>query len=139
MPLAYLTRREQFNAAHRLYKEGLTDLQNFELYGKCSNPNWHGHNYILLVTVKGEINPETGYVVNLKELSLIIKEEVVDKIDHKNLNLEVDFMKGIIPSTENLAVAVWNQLRPKVERLGINLHCIKIKETENNFAEYYGE
>lgn len=139
MPLAYLTRREQFNAAHRLYKEGLTDLQNFELYGKCSNPNWHGHNYILLVTVKGEINPETGYVVNLKELSLIIKEEVVDKIDHKNLNLEVDFMKGIIPSTENLAVAVWCQLKPKVERLGIDLHCVKIKETENNFAEYYGE
>lgn len=138
MPTAFLTRRELFNAAHRLYQPGLSDDANFELYGKCSNPNWHGHNYTLWVTVKGEVDPQVGYVANLKEISKIIKEKITEKLDHKNLNLEVDFMKGIIPSTENLAVAIWKQLEPHIKGLGIELHCVKIEETENNSAEYYG-
>ena len=138
MPTAFLTRRELFNAAHRLYQLGLSDDANFELYGKCSNPNWHGHNYTLWVTVKGEVDPQIGYVANLKEISKIIKEKITEKLDHKNLNLEVDFMRGIIPSTENLAVAIWKQLEPHIKGLGIELHCVKIEETENNSAEYYG-
>lgn len=138
MAKAFLTRRELFNAAHRLYQPALSDEENFELYGKCSNPNWHGHNYTLLVTIKGEVNPETGYVVNLKHLSKIIKDEIIEKLDHRNINVEVDFMKGIIPSTENLAIAIWRQLEQQVEALGIELHCIRIEETENNSAEFYG-
>jgi len=138
MPTAYLTRRELFNAAHRLYQPGLSNEENFEIYGKCSNPNWHGHNYTLWVTVKGEIDPQIGYATNLKVISRIIKEQVTEKIDHKNLNLEVDFMKGVIPSTENLAVEIWKQLEPHIKELGIELHCIKIEETENNSAEFYG-
>jgi 6-pyruvoyltetrahydropterin/6-carboxytetrahydropterin synthase len=138
MPTAFLTRRELFNAAHRLYQPSLSNEENMELYGKCSNPNWHGHNYTLWVTIKGEVNPTTGYVVNLKHLSKLVKELVVDRIDHKNINLEVDFMQGIIPSTENLAIAIWRVLEQPVKDLGIELHCIKIDETENNSAEFYG-
>jgi 6-pyruvoyltetrahydropterin/6-carboxytetrahydropterin synthase len=138
MAKAFLTRRELFNAAHRLYQPALSDEANFELYGKCSNPNWHGHNYSLWVTIKGEVNPETGYVVNLKHLSKIIKDEIIEKLDHRNINVEVDFMKGIIPSTENLAIAIWRQIEQPVEALGIELHCIRIEETENNSAEFYG-
>lgn len=138
MAIAYLTRRETFNAAHRLYKTSLSDEANFAIYGKCSNPNWHGHNYTLYVTIKGEVNPEIGYVVNLKDLSRVVKEEIIEKLDHKNINLEVDFMKGIIPSTENLAIAIWQRLAEPVRLLGIELHCIKIEETENNSAEFYG-
>lgn len=138
MPTAYITRRELFNAAHRLYQPSLSDEENFNIYGKCSNPNWHGHNYTLWITVKGEVKPEIGYIANLKEVSRIVRDEVIEKVDHRNLNLEVDFMKGIIPSTENLAIAIWRQLEPHIKQLGIDLHCIKIEETENNTAEFYG-
>ena len=136
--MIYLTRRERFNAAHRMFRPEWDDAKNTEVFGKCSNPNWHGHNYTLFVTVKGELNPETGYVVNLKTLSKIINDAIVDKIDHKNINIEVNFMKGKIASSENLAIAIWEQLETPVKSLGIELHCIKIEETENNIIEYFG-
>lgn len=136
--MIYITRRETFNAAHRLFKAEWNDEQNLKVFGKCSNPNWHGHNYVLYVTLKGKVDPETGFLVNLKDLSAIIKSRVTEKLDHKNMNLEVDFMKGIIPSTENLAIGIWKQLEKPVSELGAQLHCVKISETENNFAEYYG-
>lgn len=137
--MIYLTRRERFNAAHRLFKEDWSDEKNFEVFGKCSNPNWHGHNYQLFVTIKGEINPETGFVVNLKVLSKIVREKVIEKIDHKNLNLEVDFMKGKITSAENIAIAIWNEIEKDFNNLSCELHCVKVVETENNYIEYYGK
>jgi len=136
--MIYITRREHFNAAHKLHNPNCTDAENLERFGKCANPNWHGHNYNLFVTVKGEINPDTGYSINLKDLSAIIREYVTDKIDHKNLNLDVDFMKNIMPSTENVAIAIWNQLKTHVDKMGGQLHCIKLYETENNYVEYFG-
>ncbi|MCF8372310.1 MAG: 6-carboxytetrahydropterin synthase [Bacteroidales bacterium] len=136
--MIYLTRRERFNAAHRLYRPEWDDEKNLEVFGKCSNPNWHGHNYNLFVTVKGEVNPELGFVVNLKTLGEIIRAEVTEKLDHKNLNTEVDFLSGIIMSTENLAIRIWDQLEPHIKQLGCELHCIKVIETENNFVEFYG-
>jgi 6-pyruvoyltetrahydropterin/6-carboxytetrahydropterin synthase len=136
--MIYLTRRERFNAAHRLFREDWDDNLNFEVYGKCSNPNWHGHNYTLLVTVRGEIRAEIGFVVNLKALSRIIREEIIEKLDHKNLNIEVDFLKGKIISTENLAIGIWEQLEKKIQELGCELYSVKIEETENNFVEYFG-
>jgi 6-pyruvoyltetrahydropterin/6-carboxytetrahydropterin synthase len=133
-----IIRRERFNAAHRLFREDWSDEKNEAVFGKCSNPNWHGHNYILYVAVEGEINPETGFVINLKDLSRIIRDKVIDKIDHKNLNIEVDFMKGKIVSTENIAAAIWEQLEPDIKSLGSKLYSVKLVETENNFVEYYG-
>jgi 6-pyruvoyltetrahydropterin/6-carboxytetrahydropterin synthase len=136
--LVYITRRETFNAAHRLFRPEWDDRKNLEVFGKCSNPLWHGHNYVLFVTVKGRLNPETGFLVNLKDLSTIINLHVVEKLDHKNLNLEVDFMAGKIASTESLAVEIWKQLEVPVRQLGAFLHCIKLHETEKNSVEYYG-
>jgi len=109
-----------------------------EVFGKCSNPNWHGHNYILFVTIKGQVDPETGFLLNLKTLSDIIRTEVTDKLDHKNINLEVEFMQGQLASTENLCIAVWNVLDLPVRDLGGELHRVRIEETENNFVEYFG-
>ena len=137
--MIYLTRREKFSAAHRMYKKEWSDSKNQEVFGDCSNPNWHGHNYILFVTVKGNINSVTGYLVNLKTLGSLIRENVIQKIDHKNINLEVDFMNGKVASSENLAVSIWEVLDPKVKMLGVELHKIKIEETENNFIEYFGK
>ncbi len=137
--MIYLTRREKFSAAHRMYKKEWSDSKNQEVFGDCSNPNWHGHNYILFVTVKGNINSEIGYLVNLKTLGSVIRENVIQKIDHKNMNLEVDFMNGKVASSENLAVSIWEVLDPKVKMLGVELHKIKIEETENNFIEYFGK
>ncbi|MCF8224543.1 MAG: 6-carboxytetrahydropterin synthase [Bacteroidales bacterium] len=137
--MIYLTRRERFSAAHRLFQPGLSDIENLEFYGSCANPNWHGHNYVLWVTVKGEINRENGYLVDLKKVSKILKDRVVDKLDHKNINLEVDFMKDMIVSTENLAVGIWNQIEPGLRKLGIELHSVKLQETENNIVEYFGK
>jgi 6-pyruvoyltetrahydropterin/6-carboxytetrahydropterin synthase len=136
--MIYLTRRERFNAAHRLFKNEWSDEQNFEVFGKCSNPNWHGHNYELFVTIKGETNPETGFVINLKQLSSIVKERVIDKTDHKNLNLDVDFLSGKITSAENIAIAVWNEIEDDLNQLNCELHCVKVVETENNSIAYYG-
>lgn len=137
--MIYLTRRERFSAAHRLYQPGLSEKENLDKYGPCANPNWHGHNYILWVTVKGELDQKQGYVVDLKTVSMIIKTEVIEKLDHRNINLEVDFMKDLIASTENLAAGIWNALEPEIRKLGVELHCIKLQETENNTVEYYGE
>ncbi len=137
--MIYITRKEHFNAAHKLHNPNWSDEKNLETFGKCANPNWHGHNYNLFVTVKGQINPETGYSANLKDISALIRKHVTDKLDHKNLNLDVDFMKGIMPSTENVAIAIWNQLKPHIEALGSELHCVKLYETENNYVEYFGE
>lgn len=136
--MIHITRRERFNAAHRLFREDYTDGKNLEVFGPCSNPNWHGHNYVLWVTIKGDINPETGFLINLKDLSKMLKEKVTNKIDHKNMNTEVDFMQGRLASTENLAVAIWEEIAQPVNKLGAQLHCVKISETENNFVEYYG-
>jgi 6-pyruvoyltetrahydropterin/6-carboxytetrahydropterin synthase len=139
MPIAYITRRERFNAAHRLFNAELSDEENLRLYGKCSHPNWHGHNFELFVTIKGEIDKKSGFVTNLTSLSTLIRELVIDKLDHRNINLDVDFMKGQIVSTENLAVAIWFVLKQPIEKIGVKLHCVKIQETENNFVEYFGE
>lgn len=137
--MIYITRREQFNAAHRLFREEWDDDQNLEVFGKCSNPNWHGHNYELFVTVKGEINPETGYVIDLRTLKDIVRTLVTDKLDHKNVNLDVDFMNGKMASTEVMATEIFNQLKHPLEQRGAILHKVKLVETENNFVEYYGE
>jgi 6-pyruvoyltetrahydropterin/6-carboxytetrahydropterin synthase len=136
--MIYLTRRERFCAAHRMFREDWSDELNLKVFGKCSNPNWHGHNYILWVTVKGEPSSEHGFVMNITTLKQIILEKVINKLDHKNINLEVDFMKGKIATTENLAVAIWNELEAAVSKENALLHCVKIQETENNTIEYYG-
>jgi len=136
--MIYLTRRERFCSAHRMFREDWSDEENLRVFGKCSNPNWHGHNYILWVTVRGEQSSENGFVININILKEIILQNVISKLDHKNINLEVGFMKGKIATTENLAIAIWNELKKPVENEGAVLHCIKIEETENNSIEYYG-
>jgi 6-pyruvoyltetrahydropterin/6-carboxytetrahydropterin synthase len=136
--MIYITRRESFNAAHKLARPDWSQEKNTSVYGKCANPNWHGHNYNLYVTVKGEINPETGFLVDLKWLKQIINVNVIDKVDHMNLNIDVDFMKGQLASTENLAIAIWDILLPLINDSDAELHSIKLYETENNFVEYFG-
>ena len=138
MSTVFITRKERFNAAHRLYRADYSDEQNLKVFGKCSNPNWHGHNYTLLVTIKGEVNEDNGFVANLKEISRIINEKVIIKLDHRNINIEVDFMKDKLASTENLAVAIWKELVNEIASLGVVLYCVKVEETENNFVEYFG-
>ena len=137
--MIYITRRERFNAAHMLWNYNWNEQKNIEVFGKCANKNWHGHNFELFVTVKGEVNADTGFVVNLKDLAKIIQEKVIDKLDHKNLNLDVDFMKNKMASTELLAIAIWEELEANITQLGATLHCIKVQETENNFVEYFGK
>jgi len=134
----YITRREHFNAAHKLWREEWSDEKNEEVFGKCSNKNWHGHNFELFVTVKGEPNPETGFVINLKDLSVIIKELVIEELDHKNLNLDVPFLKGMLASTENLAIEIWKIIDAPIQQAGGQLCKIKLVETENNYVEYFG-
>jgi 6-pyruvoyltetrahydropterin/6-carboxytetrahydropterin synthase len=136
--MIYLTRRERFSAAHRMYRQDWSDEENFKVFGKCSNPNWHGHNYILFVTVKGDISKEHGFVMSIGILKHIIQKKVIEKIDHRNINLDVDFMKGTLATTENLVIAIWNELKPAIEEEGAMLHCVRIEETENNSIEYYG-
>jgi 6-pyruvoyltetrahydropterin/6-carboxytetrahydropterin synthase len=133
----YITRRETFAAAHRLFKPELSDEENFKLFGKCSNPNWHGHNYTLEVVVAGEVDKETGFVMDLKELKEIVKKNIIAEVDHKNLNLETKFMKGIIPTSENIVLAVWDELKDKISKG--KLFSVKLYETENNYFEYKGE
>ena len=136
--MIFITRRERFSAAHMLKREEWSVEKNLEVFGKCSNPNWHGHNYVLHVTVKGEPAEETGFVANLSEISKIIKEKVLIFVDHKNLNIDVPFLEGKITSTENLAIAIWDQIKKEIDTLGCKLHCVKLQETENNSVEYYG-
>ncbi len=137
MPTVYVTRKVHFNAAHRLHNPDKTDEWNRATFGKCNNPNWHGHNYTLEVTVAGEPDPETGYVVDLGALKQIIQERILDQCDHANLNLEVAFLQGIIPSTENLVIAFWKELEPLVP--AGRLHAVRLFETERNVAEYRGD
>jgi len=136
--IVYVSRRERFSSAHKLCNPTLTEEENNQIYDKCAYPNYHGHNYELFVTVKGEINPKTGYTMDMKILSKLMKERVVNKLDHKNLNLDVDFLKDKITTTENILVSIWNELDGPVQSLGCSLHKIKLVETENNYAEYYG-
>ncbi|MDA8910781.1 6-carboxytetrahydropterin synthase [Crocinitomicaceae bacterium] len=134
----YITRRETFNAAHKLRRDDWSDEENEKVFGKCSNQNWHGHNFELFVTVKGIPSKDTGFVINLKELGDILKNGVIEKIDHKNINLDVDFMSGKISSTENLVIGIWEQIEKDILNLGGELAKIKLVETENNFVEYFG-
>jgi 6-pyruvoyltetrahydropterin/6-carboxytetrahydropterin synthase len=136
--IVFITRKEIFSAAHKLVRQEWSEEKNLEVFGKCSNPNWHGHNYEMDVTVKGEPDPATGFVMNLKDLSEIIKVYVFDKLDHKNINLDVDFMKGKMASTEILAIAIWEQLEAPIKAKGSSLHCVRIQETAKNSVEYFG-
>jgi 6-pyruvoyltetrahydropterin/6-carboxytetrahydropterin synthase len=138
MKTVYITRRETFNAAHKLWKPEWSEEKNDEVFGKCANKNWHGHNFELFVTVKGIPNPDTGFVMNLKTLSAIVREKIVEALDHKNLNLDVPFLQGIMASTENVAIAIWGLIEEDVRLNGGELAKIKLIETENNFVEYYG-
>lgn len=136
--MVYLTRVEHFNAAHRLFNEQWSDAQNLEVFGKCANANWHGHNYELHVTIKGEPNVETGFIFNAKTLGDLIKDVIVEKVDHKNLNLDVDFMAGKFTSAENFAIGIWDELQPHVTRSGATLHAVKLYETPRIYVEYFG-
>ncbi|MGD8777813.1 MAG: 6-carboxytetrahydropterin synthase [Ignavibacteria bacterium] len=135
--MVYVTRREVFSSSHRLNNPELTEEENAELYGKCNSPNWHGHNYVLEVVVAGEVNPKSGYVIDLSVLKEIIRDNVTSKLDHRNLNLDVEFMKGKITSSENLVIEIWKQLADKIP--SGKLYSIKLYETENNYVEYKGE
>ncbi|MFM8710860.1 MAG: 6-pyruvoyl trahydropterin synthase family protein [Sphingomonadales bacterium] len=135
--MVYLTRIEHFNAAHRLYNPDWTAEQNEEVFGKCANTNWHGHNFELFVTVKGEPDPATGFILDAKRLGAIIKESIVNKLDHRNLNLDVDFMQGKLCSIENLIMGIWKELEPVLPSR-VQLHCLKLVETSKIYVEYYG-
>jgi 6-pyruvoyltetrahydropterin/6-carboxytetrahydropterin synthase len=134
----YITRRERFNAAHKLWRAEWSDEKNEEVFGRCSNKNWHGHNFDLYVTVKGKPSEITGFVIDLKTLSVIIQKEIIDQLDHRNLNLDVPFLKDLMASTENVAIKIWERLDSKIAEAGGQLAKIKLVETENNFVEYFG-
>ena len=138
--MIYISRKEHFNAAHKLFNPLWSDERNREEFGVCSNENWHGHNYEIIVTVKGTVNKESGMIINLKMLSDIIKEEILDKVDHKNLNIDVPFLKGIITTTENVTIKFWEVLESRLKEENIcELHRIRLYETPRNFIDYYGE
>jgi len=137
MATMYLTRREVFSASHRLWNQELSDEQNFELYDKCANPNGHGHNFILEVTVAGNVKRESGFAVDFKKIKRLLHTEIIEKVDHKHLNYDVDFLKGIIPTAENIARAFWDVLESKSGET--QLYSIRLHETENNMVEYRGE
>ncbi len=136
--MVYLTRVEHFNAAHKLYNPAWDPQRNDEVFGVCANENWHGHNYELLVTIKGELDPDTGFLMDAKELAGLIKSQVIEKVDHKNLNVEVDFLAGQMCTTENLAKGIWQQLQPVLPS-PVALHCIKLYETPRIYVEYFGD
>jgi 6-pyruvoyltetrahydropterin/6-carboxytetrahydropterin synthase len=136
--MVYLTRIEHFNAAHKLYNPDWSKQRNEDVFGKCANENWHGHNYELYVTIKGIPDVNTGFLFDVKALSMMIKEFVLDKLDHKNLNVDVEFLKGKMCSTENVACAIWQQLQPQLPD-NVQLHCIKLYETPRIYAEYFGD
>lgn len=138
--MVYITRIERFNAAHKLWVDTWTEEQNREVFGKCSNKNWHGHNYTLHVTIKGWPDPVTGFIMDVKKLSDIIRSEVTEHLDHSNLNLDVDFIpEGLQPTTENLVLLIWKRLDAALAAQTCHLHAIKLWETETIYAEYYGE
>jgi 6-pyruvoyltetrahydropterin/6-carboxytetrahydropterin synthase len=135
--MVHLTRVEHFNAAHRLFNPNWSNAQNEAVFGKCANENWHGHNYELYVTIKGTPDADTGFLFDVKKLSGMIKEHVLELLDHKNLNLDVPFLQDKMCSTENLAIGIWNQLTPHLPP-GVTLHCIKLYETPRIYVEYFG-
>ncbi|HPG41180.1 MAG TPA: 6-carboxytetrahydropterin synthase [bacterium] len=137
MPIAYITRHVHFSASHRLHNPGLSAAENEQIYGLCNNANGYGHNYELYVTIKGEPDPRTGMIMDLKELKTIINREIVKPMDHKHLNDDVDFLAGIIPTAENLAIAIWQRLKDKIPHG--ELYKVKLYETPRNFAIYKGE
>jgi len=136
--MVYLTRLEHFNAAHKLYNPNWSNEKNEEVFGLCANENWHGHNFDLYVTMKGEPDADTGFLMDVKKLKSLIKEHVIAKVDHKNLNLDVEFLKDKMCSTENLAIGIWNQLAPHLPG-NVKLHCIKLYETARIYVEYFGD
>ncbi len=135
-PQVTITRRLQFNAAHRVHNPALSDEENRALFGKCNNPNWHGHNYTLDVSLTGSVDARTGYVVDLGRVKAVVQREVIDKVDHRNFNLEVDFMRDVIPTTENIVVGMWRVLAPALEPA--KLTRLVLWETPNNYVEYDG-
>ena len=139
MPTAEITHREEFAAAHRLHSPAMSDAENVRVFGICNNPNGHGHNYELEVTVRGEVSAETGMVMNLLDLERIVRDKVIAKLDHKNLNLDVPFLERVIPTAENLAIAIWNQIEPELKaNEGCRLHRIRLRESRNSLVEYRG-
>ena len=130
-------RTEHFNAAHRLHNPAWTDERNAQVFGKCNNPNYHGHNYNLIVRVTGEVDPETGYLYDLKRLSDLIKAQVLDRYDHRNLNLDTEEFANLNPTAENIAVVIWQRLRPHLDA-ALTL-SVTLYETDRNFVEYYGD
>ncbi|MBX2963304.1 MAG: 6-carboxytetrahydropterin synthase [Cyclobacteriaceae bacterium] len=129
-----VSRKEHFNAAHRLFNPSWSDEKNSQVFGKCNNPNYHGHNYELIVTLTGEPNPETGYVYDMKILSDLIREHVIRKFDHKNLNLDTPFFKTLNPTAENIAIVIWKILRDKID-VSLDIK-VTLYETERNYVEY---
>lgn len=134
----YITRKMRFNGAHKLFNPNWSEEKNLEVFGKCANHNWHGHNFELFVTVKGQPSEDTGMAMDLKKLKVVLEDKVVSKLDHKNFNLDVDFLQGLMPSIENIAIQIWEQIEPDLPK-NVNLHCVKLYETENQYVEYYGE
>lgn len=139
--IVYVSRKEHFNAAHKLYNPAWSKEKNVDVFGPCANENWHGHNFDLIITVKGKPDPDTGFVIDLKKLSTLIRDEVTEKLDHKNLNVDVDFMQGKLASCENLAVEIWKILQPRIRPISKfgELHSVKLYETPRNYVEYLGE
>lgn len=138
--MVYVCRKEYFNAAHRLYNPNWSKEQNLEVFGLCSNENWHGHNFELIVTVKGKPNPDTGFVIDLKMLAKLIKEKIINRVDHRNLDLDVDFLKGKMNSCETLVQEFWKILEPEINAVSkAKLHSIVLHETHKNSVEYFGE
>jgi len=133
-----ITRRARFNAAHKLWNDNWDEAKNYEVFGKCAHPNWHGHNDVLYVTVKGDIDENTGYFINFTDLKEIIKEYVEEPLDHRNLNMDVPWMAGKQTSVENLVIGIWEQLEPIINQRGCKLERVRLFETENNYADYYG-
>lgn len=139
--MIYVSRKEHFNAAHKLYNPNWTKEKNEKIFGPCANANWHGHNFEMIVTVKGLPDPETGFVIDLKKLSVLIRNEILEKVDHKNLNLDVEFMQGKMASCEIIVMEIWKILAPAITQIASNakLHAIKLYETPRNYVEYFGE
>ena len=134
----HVSRKEHFNAAHKLYNPNWSKEKNHEVFGKCANENWHGHNFELYVTIKGEPDPETGFIFDAKKLGELVNEKVIEKLDHRNLNIDVDFMQGKLCSIENLVTGIWKELEPHLPP-PVQLHCLKLVETAKIFVEYYGD